>query len=398
MFKQITSFEQLVYAFDKARRVKREKPIVAEYEYFLEEKLLSLQKILKSGDYSPLSYTHFTIFDPKNRRISAPAFRDRIVQHSIVKSIEPIFEKQFISDSYACRKGKGTHFGAKRIKKFLMGARCTYGKNTKLYVLQCDIHKFFQNIKWDTLLKILYTTIQFPQTRLLIEKIVKIHPSYLNVIENEQKRVAIQDSHIPQKQLSLFDTQSETKTETCVQELSAEQNNPPVSVSLKMGLPIGNLTSQLFANIYLNQLDQYVKHTLKEKWYARYMDDFLIIHHSKKHLRETRDQLKEFLEKELSLQLHPRKITIKNVTEGLPFVGYRIFYDHILVRGDTLRHMQRKYKKRKKQHCNDVISEFDLAQSKASISGHLKHANAYNLQFCLFGKQQEDKKTSNKKT
>jgi len=154
---------------------------------------------------------------------------------------------------------------------------------------------------------------------------------------------------------------------------------PPVRIDERKGLPIGNLTSQLFANVYLNELDHFVKERLKERWYARYMDDFLIIHPDKNHLIKTRDRIAEYLDQTLNLRLHPRKITIKNVQEGVPFVGYRIFYDHTLVRGDTLRHMQRKYRYKTKLHQKGKISDLTLAKSQTSIQGHLKHANAHGL-------------------
>lgn len=373
MFDKITSFEQLVKAFYKARRGKRDRIGVAQYEYFLEKNILKLQNYLLSGKYYPQQYSHFTIFEPKTRNISAPAFTDRIVQHSIVSQIEPIFEKQFIFDSYACRKHKGTHFGAQRIKKFLMAARCIYGKEAELYVMQCDIHKYFHSIDWDILLSILQRTIHCEKTYELIRRIVVTHKSNANQSFQEKAKNTSQAKSTNSKpeQLALFETSHTDPVNN--------QDTTTISAQQRKGLPIGNLTSQLFANIYLNELDQYVKHSLKQRWYARYMDDFLIIHHDRKKLKQLEKIIQEFLESKLGLKLHPKKNTIKNVRDGVPFVGYRIFYDHILVRGDTLRHMQRKYRKRQKQFRNGYISELDLSQSKAAIKGHLDHANAYLL-------------------
>lgn len=373
MFDKITSFEQLVKAFYKARRGKRDRIGVAQYEYFLEKNILKLQKYLLSGKYYPQQYSHFTIFEPKTRNISAPAFTDRIVQHSIVAQIEPIFEKQFIFDSYACRKYKGTHFGAQRIKKFLMAARCIHGKEAELYVMQCDIHKYFHSVDWDVLLSILQRTIRCEKTYELIRRIVVTHKSNIDQKSQEETKITCQANltNNKPKQLALFETSHPNPVKN--------QDATTVSTQQRKGLPIGNLTSQLFANIYLNELDQYVKHTLKQRWYARYMDDFLIIHHDRKKLKQLEKTIQDFLKSKLGLKLHPKKNTIKNVRDGVPFVGYRIFYDHILVRGDTLRHMQRKYRKRQKQLKNGYISESDLSQSKAAIKGHLDHANAYLL-------------------
>ncbi|MCA9371689.1 MAG: group II intron reverse transcriptase domain-containing protein [Pseudomonadales bacterium] len=355
MFDEICNLEQLLKAYSYARRGKREKKRVCEYDFSLESNLIKLRYLLLSDNYSPAPYAHFTVYDPKTRSVSAPAFRDRVLQHSLVSTIEPIFEKRFIYDSYACRKGKGTHFGAKRIKKFLMAARCKYGKQQDFYVLQCDIQKYFQNIDWDILLSIISKVIHCERTLNLIRKIIVTHESTDN------------SSVLPQmqRQLDLF---SQVQVEV-----------PPVRIDERKGLPIGNLTSQLFANVYLNELDHFVKERLKERWYARYMDDFLIIHPDKNHLIKTRDRIAEYLDQTLNLRLHPRKITIKNVQEGVPFVGYRIFYDHTLVRGDTLRHMQRKYRYKTKLHQKGKISDLTLAKSQTSIQGHLKHANAHGL-------------------
>lgn len=350
MFANICNLEQLVKAYYLARRGKRSKPSVCQFDFFLENNLIRLKHLLSSSSYTPSPYAHFTIYDPKTRQVAAPAFRDRVLQHSVVSTIEPLFEKKFIFDSYACRKGRGTHFGAKRVKRFLMAARCFFGHEKKIYVLQCDIQKFFQSISWDILLTLISKTIRCQKTLDLIRKIITTHEKTTGKALN---------------QLSLF---SPVVCET-----------QAVSVNERKGLPIGNLTSQLFANIYLSELDHFVKETLRERWYARYMDDFLIIHPDKSHLREVREKIRTFLKETLDLRLHPKKVTTKSVNEGVPFVGYRIFYDHMLVRGSTLRRMQKKYRKRVKLFRKGLISEDKLFQTHSSIWGHLKHANAHSL-------------------
>lgn len=350
MFKDICDLENLIKAYYFARRGKRSKLRICQFDFFLESNLIKLKYFLTTNKYLPSPYAHFIIYDPKTRQVAAPAFCDRVLQHSLVSTIDPLFEKRFIYDSYACRKEKGTHFGAKRIKKFLMAARCINGKEKEIYVLQCDIHKFFQSISWDILLSIISKTINCHQTVNLIEKIVTTH-----------ERTLGKDPI----QLSIFSFTG--------------FDNEAVSVTDRRGLPIGNLTSQLFANIYLNELDHFAKEVLRERWYARYMDDFLIIHHDKNHLLEVRDKIKIFLEKTLNLRLHSKKMVIKNVREGVPFVGYRIFYDHILVRSSTLSHIQKKYKKKLKLFQQGQISREELRQTICSISGHFNHANAHNL-------------------
>lgn len=238
-----------------------------------------------------------------------------------------------------------------------MAARCLNGKEREIYVLQGDIAKFFQSISWDILLGFIAKTIPCPKTLALIEKIVTTH----------------QTANGEDKQLSLFSSKKFAKQ--------------TVSVKDRKGLPIGNLTSQLFANVYLNELDHFVKETLKERWYSRYMDDFMIIHPDKNHLKAVKEKIREFLKEKLDLNLHPKKATLKNVKDGVPFVGYRIFYDHILVRGSTLKRMQRKYRHKVKLVKKGILTKEKLRQTENSLKGHLKHANAYWLSQMMFAQK-----------
>ena len=159
----------------------------------------------------------------------------------------------------------------------------------------------------------------------------------------------------------------------------------------RQGIPIGNLTSQLFANIYLNELDHFAKEKLRLKWYARYMDDFLVIHPDKSYLKQTKEVLSIFLKDRLRLNVHPKKVIIQNIDSGIPFVGYLIFYDHILIRGKTLLRMRRKLKRRKKQ-AEQNGDKSKLEATKSSIRGHLKHANAYHLEQNLFAGKHKNQK------
>lgn len=353
LFRTITESENLLKAFYRARSGKRENPKICEYDFFLENNLITLQRQVRSGQYEPSPYVHFMVDDPKRRQVAAPAFRDRVLHHSLVGQIEPLFDRKFIYDSYACRRGKGTHFGARRVKKFLMAARTKYGKQQEVYVLQCDITKFFQTISWSVLYTIICRTITCPDTRELIHRIITHHHETAN-------------SQPTQQQLSLFAP-------------SGDEILPVVSREQRRGLPIGNLTSQLFANIYLSEFDHFVKEVLRERWYARYMDDFLVIHPDKEHLKQVRSQMSDFLNTTLKLTLHPRKNTIKNVKEGISFVGYRIFYDHILIRGSTLLRMERHYRRRLKQLKAKQMTPQAFKQSESSMMGHLQYASAHGL-------------------
>jgi len=225
--------------------------------------------------------------------------------------------------------------------------------------LQCDIRKFFQSVSWDILLRIIPKTILCPKTFALIKTIIITH----------QNLMASEPAYCPQ--MSLFDPVSKPV-------------EAGISPENRTGLPIGNLTSQLFANIYLNELDHFVKDRLRVKYYARYMDDFLIIHPDKGYLKDLLGKIRGFLKNDLHLSLHPKKLTIKNVADGVPFVGYRIFYDHILIRGNTLLRIERNYRSKKKQFKNGTLSEKKLKETEASIIGHLNHANAYGLTKKIF--------------
>lgn len=334
MFLKICDFENLLSAFYLSLKDNRDKPNIIDFDFHLESNLEKIRWELETNRYQPSFYKYFVVCDSKKRNIAAPAFRDRVVQHALVSAIEPLFEKRFIFDSYACRKNKGTHFGMKRLKKFLQAARTVNGKEADIFVLKADIKRFFPSISWDILLHLVGKTIACPRTMGLIKKIITVHR--------------------------------------------------PRPMKDRRGLPIGNLTSQLFANVYLNELDHFVKEKLKERWYGRYMDDFFIISADKNHLKIVKDEIQAFLAQNLKLTLHPDKTMIQNAKDGVCFVGYRIFYDHVLIRGSTLLRMQRKLKLRRRQCQSGKISREKYNQTISSFKGHLKHANAWKLQQTLF--------------
>ena len=348
LFDKISSFENLIKASNLAKRGNRQKSYGLEFEFNLEQELGRLVWELKTGYYQPNAYHHFVAFYPKMRAIAAPAFRDRVVQQSLVMEIEPIFDRIFIYDSYACRKHKGTHLGAKRVKKFLQATHTLYPQQD-VYVLQSDIKSFFASMSWPILQKLMAKKITDPKALNLIIKFITQH---LVSSTSTQSRAAIEKV---------------------------------INVKQQRGLPIGNLTSQLFANVYLNQLDHFVKEELKQRWYSRYMDDFLIINPSKNELHKLKNKIAVFLEKNLKLKLHPKKTVIYPVKNGVPFVGYRIFHDHVLIRGNSLIRMQRRLKKRYQQLAREEINQTEFQQSVSSFQGHLKHADTYWLQKCLFG-------------
>lgn len=348
MFQTICNFTHLLNAYRLARRDNRYKRQVCDFDLSLEENLFKLKWELETNRYQPSPYTYFIVTDPKLRHVAAPKFKDRVFHHALVSVIEPLFEKTFINDAYACRKDKGTHFAMKRLKKFLQAARSLHGKETPLYILQCDISKFFPSMSWDILILLVQKQVADPKVFDIIHKIITTHKVY---IENGRLNT------LPKEVISL------------------EQ---------RRGLPIGNLTSQLFANVYLNPLDHFVKENLRQRWYGRYMDDFFIIHHDKKHLAAVAKQIQLFLQDNLKLTLHPRKSTINSVKDGVAFVGYRVFYDHVLIRASTLLRFQRRFNKKKEKVKKGYIHQKAVDLMQSSFAGHLDYADSRRLKACLF--------------
>ncbi len=240
------------------------------------------------------------------------------------------------------------------MKHFLQAARSIYGKMAPIYILQCDVSKFFSSVSWDVLLSQIERYALEPRIFVLIQKIITTHKAY----DLDGKLCPL-----PQD---------------------------VISIEKRQGLPIGNLTSQLFANVYLNPLDHFVKDCLRERWYGRYMDDFFILGSNAKHLQIVREQIRSFLSQKLRLSLHPRKVTINTVSGGVAFLGYRIFYDHVLIRGNTLARFQKKYHTRQKKVERGITPQYKLKELERSFRGHLQFADSYGLATSLFGERTEE--------
>lgn len=356
MYKQICEFTNIYQSFGVAVKGRRYAPSVLKFSENLEVQLLKIRSELINSTFTPSPYNHFTVYEPKERHIAAPAFRDIVVQHAIFNIINPVFEKHFIFDNYACRQGKGTHFGVFRIKKFLEANRSIYGQEQPVYFLKCDISKFFQNIHWDILQHIIERSIDCPKTASLLEKIITIHITARKSMNQNLEQI--------------------------------------ISLENRQGLPIGNLTSQLFANIYMNELDHFIKEKLKARWYGRYMDDFLIISTNKELLKFFKAEIAGFCANSLGLALHPNKTFIGNAVTGIDFLGYRVFRDHILVRAKTLRKMQKRYNLTLKELLAGKISQDDFDILRSSFEGHLKQANTFGLKEACFEYKSESEKIS----
>lgn len=327
MFNQIATFDNLLQAAEKARRGKRFRRASLEFFDRLEENLIQLQNELLHGSFVPGRYREFYVYEPKKRLISAPCFRDRVVHHAICAVIEPVIDRRFIFDSYACRRGKGTHKGADRAQHFIRVVKRNHGR---VYALKADIAKYFQSIDHDILKVIIFRHVTCERTRQLLYNLLDCGP---------------------------------TRT-------------PGV------GIPIGNLTSQLFANMYLDELDQMVKHQLRERHYVRYVDDFVILHHDKAHLHRLRRTIEAWLWQHLRLTTnHKTQVFPVAARNGraLDFLGYRIYATHRLLRQCSVKRIKYKLRQFHKGYAGGTIGLADIRPSLASWLGHAKHASSRRL-------------------
>ena len=332
------SFEALLQAAQQARRGKRCRPAVAAFEFHLERELWRLHAEMTAKTYRPGTYRSFFIHEPKKRQISAAPYRDRVVHHALVSVLEPIFEPTFIADSYACRKGKGTHAAVHRCQHFSRQFR---------YVLKADIRKFFPSVDHQILKSLLARKIKDPDVLWLVGEII--------------------DGSNPQE----------------VVQHCFPNDTLFTSLERRRGIPIGNQTSQFFANVYLDPLDHFIKDRLSIKGYVRYVDDFLVFSDDKKFLAEVREQIRCFLVS-LRLRLHPNKNVISPVTNGIRFLGFRVFPTHRLLPKDNVRRFRRRIKAMQESYASGEMSLPEIQQRMMSWSGHASQANTFHLRRTLF--------------
>ncbi len=323
LWNELCSYDNLLLAFTKARKHKTQKPYVIEFEKNLENNLLRSELLLHS--YNPKPLIHFIIHDPKTRKISKSDFRDRIVHHALHNIIEPIFEASFIYDSYANRIGKGT---LKAIQRFDAFKRKASKNNTvKCYILKADIKKYFENVDHTVLISIIKKKIADKRVLWLIQKILSNYSS----------------------------------------------------VFVGKGMPLGNLTSQFFANVYLNELDQFVKHKLKVKYYIRYVDDFVIFEDNKEQLEFYKKSIEYFLKTKLNLQLHQDKSKIFVCGTSMNFLGFRIFYYHKQLKKSNLRKMRSNLLSLKETYKKGVLDYDDIYNFVEGWTAYAKNADTHNL-------------------
>jgi retron-type reverse transcriptase len=330
LYPQIASFANLHAAWEAARAGKRRRCDVAAFERNLEGNLLRLEHELLSGDYRPGRYRSFYIFEPKRRKISAAPFRDRVVHHALVRVIEPIWEARFSNASYACRLGKGTHRAADHAQTLLRHHR---------YVLKADVAQFFPSIDHTALLRLLARHVACRPTLELCRKIIASGDGILS-------------------------------SEYTMQFFPGDD----LFAALRpRGLPIGNLTSQFWANVYLNPLDTLLQRELRLP-HVRYCDDILVFADDRATLHQARVALAERTA-DLRLTLHPTKTRIYQAHEGVEFVGYRLFTDHRRLRRENVRRLRRQQRAYR-------LGQLTAAKLRASLMSwiaHAKHANTYRL-------------------
>jgi retron-type reverse transcriptase len=308
-FEDIIDVNNLLEAWQEFLKGKKQRKDVQEFQFCLMDNILSLHNNIINQNYKHGGYQCFEINDPKHRIIHKASVRDRLLHRTVYRVLYPFFDKIFISDSFSCQDNKGTHKAVNRFREFA----CVVSKNnTKTcWVLKCDIKKFFASIDQNILIKILQKYIDDENILDLLKEII----------------------------------------------FSFRPN----------GLPLGNLTSQLFSNVYMNEFDQFVKHRLKVKYYIRYADDFIILSEDKNYLEKMIGQISDFLQNELKLILHPDKIFIKTLSSGIDFLGWVNFTDHRVLRTKTKNRMMQRIKN------NSSLETLN------SYLGLIKHGNSQKV-------------------
>ena len=326
-YSEIFSINNLANAWRNARKHKTKKDYVIEFEHNTRENLLKLRDELKNQTYNPELLKTFILRDPKTRKISKSAFRDRIVHHALIRVIEPIFDKAFIYDSCANRIGRGNLFALKRFDLFKK--KVTNNLHSEAFCLKADIKHYFQEVNHIILIKLIKRKIIDDKVILLIKKI----------LINGQNKEGI-------------------------------------------GMPLGNLTSQFFANIYLNELDYFIKHKLKAKYYIRYVDDFIILHKSKEQLEKWKIEIDRFLRQQLKIELHPEKSKVTSLSKGIDFVGFRTFWFYRLLRKRNIKKIYSKVEEYKKGN----LSKEKMLESFHGWNAYSKWANSYKLKIKIIKK------------
>jgi retron-type reverse transcriptase len=314
-YERIVSLENLLEAWREFARDKRKRKDVQEFELRLTDNVIALHRDLVAKTYAHSAYEAFSVSDPKPRSIHKATVRDRLLHHAIYRLLYPFFDRTFVASSYSCRKEKGTHKALDHFRRLAYRVSCNHTRT--VWVLKCDVRKFFASIDQERLLAILAERIPDKDVQRLLGRVVR---SFHSTREG-------------------------------------------------VGLPLGNLTSQLLVNIYMNEFDQFVKHTLKARPYVRYADDFVLLSTNRAELELALSRIRDFLRDDLRLELHPTKVSIKTFASGVDFLGWVHFRDHRVLRTSSKRRMFRR-----------IEEVGGKEESVQSYLGLLSHGNARKLQ------------------
>lgn len=350
--------EELFNAYFVCRKNKRNTANALAFEIDYENNLVQLCKEINDGTYQIGCSIAFIVDKPVKREIFAADFRDRVVHHLVIGKLNHLFEKQFIYDSYSCRTGKGTHFGIGRVDKFIRQCSLNYTKDC--YVLKLDLKGFFMSINKNIL---------FEKLEEFINE--KYHASDKDLIIKLSKQVIFNDP-----------------TKNCIiKGNKSDWDNLPQTKSLfyskpNCGLPIGNLTSQVFANFYMDSFDHFVKHDLKIRYYGRYVDDFVIVHEDKEYLKKVILKLSTYLQTELQVTIHPKKIYLQHYSKGVKFLGTVILPNRIYIANRTKGNFYNAIEKQNqiaRDHKPTKEEQKAFQSSMNSYLGIMKHYKSYKF-------------------
>jgi len=332
LFNEMTSLEHLFKCWEQFRQGKRKREDIQHFERHLEDNIFRLHHDLTTFQYQHDSYHHFYVTDPKQRHISKATVRDRVVHQMVYDVLTNVFDHKFIFHSLSSRLGKGTHIVVTQLHQMIR--KVSVNGTRPCYALKMDIKRFFDSVDHQILKKLLRKNIQ------------------------DEKTVKIVDAIID----------------------SFRVKN---GLSGDAGIPLGNVTSQIFANLYLHELDDFIKQTLRERFYLRYCDDFIILSRDKNHLQSLIVTIRTFLSTQLKLELHPKKVIIRKLNQGIDFVGYILFLKHILVRTRTKQRMKKRLQEVYECFLNCTIDASSMDQKLQSYLGILLHANQHGLSQAL---------------
>lgn len=346
--------KQLLYdlfrAYFDARKNKRNTINALSFEIDFERKLFELYREIKERRYKIRPSICFVIKEPMLREVFAADFRDRVVHHLIYNYISPFFERLFINDSYSCRVGKGTSYGIKRLDHFIRSCSRNYTRDC--YILKLDIKGYFMSIDRSVLYQKIEKT---------LDRFRKMADFDIDLILYLIRRVIFHDST---KNCTIKGTRDNWKDLPKSKSLFCAGENK--------GLPIGNLTSQLFGNVYLNEFDYFIKHKLDCKYYGRYVDDLVIVHKDKEYLKSIIPLLKEYLQSNLFLELHSKKIYLQHFSKGVNFLGIVIKPYRIYIRNHIKGNFYQKI-----QYWNNLLIEKQCVLAKEDVKQFLSSVNSY---------------------